>query len=327
MKQEFKQLLAKYPHRKWEIVVFVSPVCNNSCVHCWSYNTYLGKMVALNWYENFFNSLNYKRIDRVKLSGGETTLYPKLSELITLIRRFIPDSVPIDIFTNARSLVPTHRSAQTVEQAKEKILKLIGKNKNICLQMSGDEHHAGSLWRAMNGILKPAITQNEMRKDNQNGLANLKNMVLNFLDACQDISLKNKELKFDFKVKLHCEKGRLKFHRHELYKDISDEIWAKHMICSEGLIKAGNAQNLSNTIQLTANDDWLSFFVFPGATFHLNPMQDKNEIYLDEKGISHYLCGSRLSNSGIVMMGWWNLVQKKYCAVKTSEFLNLLADE
>ena len=56
-------------------------------------------------------------------------------------------------------------------------------------------------------------------------------------------------------------------------------------------------------------------------------MLDKNEIYLDEKGISHYLCGSRLSNSGIVMMGWWNLVQKKYCAVKTSEFLNLLADE
>ena len=326
MKQDFERLFKKYPHRKWELVLFVSPVCNSSCAHCWSYNTYLGKMVDLDWYEHFLKQLNLNHIERIKLSGGETTLYPKLPELICLIRRFVPDRIPIDIFTNGRSLVPIERSADSVQEAMKRILKLIGKNKNICLQMSGDEHHAGSLWRSLNGISKPAITRDQIQQDNQNGLLSLKNMVLIFLESCQDISNKNKELNFSFKVKLHCEKGRLKFHRDELYADIPDAVWNACMVCSEGLIDSGNAKNLSDTIQLTPNDDWISFFVFPGASFSLKAGNEQSEIYLDENGISHYLSGNRSNDSGIVMMGWWNLVQKKYCAIKTSEFLNLLND-
>lgn len=319
-------LIRKYPDKKWELVLFVSPVCNSSCAHCWSYNTYLGKMVDLDWYANFFSKLNVDRIEQIKLSGGESTLYPQLPELLTLIRRFVPDYIPIHIFTNGRTLIPTDRNAMAIETAMQKILKLIGHNQNICLQISGDEHHAGSLWRAMNGILTPPILLEEIRRDNEMGQGYLKNMILNFLDSCEKISNDYKELKFTYKVKLHCEKGRLDFHRTQLYSDISDETWARCMVCSEGLIHAGNAEKLPDTVQLKTDENFLSLFVFPGAHFLSYPETKRDQAYHDVTGRVYYLSGSRKKEAGVVMFGWWNLIQQKHCALSVPDFLTILND-
>lgn len=320
--ENFMQLLNK--NKKWEILLFVSPVCNSSCSHCWSYNTYLGKMVDLDWFRNFFSNLNPEKVKMIKLTGGETTMYPHLAELLSLIREYLPASIPIIIFTNGRKIVPYTRTEDSVNLTVQNIQQLIGENQNISLQMSADEHHAGSLFRAINKKNTPSFLKNEIMKDNLTGLPFLKNMVFNFLDAVKIIEKRKPDLKFEGKLKIHCETGRLNFHKEDIYQEISKKDWEKYVIATEGLIAAGNARNLQKSIKIKENNDFLSAFVFPGAVFSKQKI-GKSETYLDDCNNEYYLLGSNIGkDSGIVMLGWWNIINRIYCAETTQVFLNML---
>ncbi len=322
--ENFIQLLSKNKNKKWEILFFVSPVCNSSCSHCWSYNTYLGKMVDLDWFRNFFSNLNPEKVERIKLTGGETTMYPYLAELLSLIREYLPESIPITVFTNGRKIVPYTRTEDSVTLTVQNIQQLIGENKNISLQMSADEHHAGSLFRAINRRNTPSFLKSEIMKDNLAGLPFLKNMVFNFLDAVKLIEKQKPHLKFEGKLKIHCETGRLKFHKEDVYHELSKEDWRKYVIATEGLIAAGNAANLQKSIKIEKNNDFLSAFVFPGAVFSTQKT-GKAETYVDECNNEYYLLGSNVGKeTGVVMLGWWNIINRIYCAETTQVFLNML---
>lgn len=320
----FITLLQSNINKKWELVIFVSTVCNSSCSHCWSYNTYLGKIVDLEWYNSFFSLLNSKRISEIKLTGGETTLYPFLPQLISLIRKYIPSTIPIVIFTNGRKLVPIERSETSVIETVHNIKHLITNNKNISLQMSADEHHAGSLFRMLSGQKLPSVSIKDIRNDNSCGFPYLKNMVLNFLDAIKIINQESYDLEFKGRLKIHCEQNRLKMHREVFYKDLSDSDWNTYVIATEGLIDSGNAKNLQNTIKIEENNDRLSAFVFPGAEFVNDPSCKKSECYMDVKGKKHYFIGSNKEMSGVVMLGWWNIINRTYCSASVEVFLQTL---
>jgi len=322
--KEFLDLLDKYQGKKWEILFFVSPVCNSSCSHCWSYNTYLGKMVGLQWYEQFFSKLPVNSVKEIKLTGGETTMYPYLRELVSLIRKYMPIRIPITIFTNGRNFVPLKYSAPTsVDTTIQNIKKIISDNQNISIQMSADEHHAGSLYRAIQKRKTPSILKKDIMQDNLSGEPYLKDMVYNFLEAIKYFDQKEPNLCFHGKLKMHCETGRLEYHRKTLYEDMSQEDWDKYVIGTEGLIYAGNAKNLEHSIKIEQNDDFISAFVFPGAKF-TTESQRVCEQYKTPNGDELYLVGSQENDSGIVMLGWWNIIEKRHCAGTTNEFLSHL---
>lgn len=322
--ETFIRLFEKNKNKKWEILFFISPVCNSSCSHCWSYNTYLGKMVDLDWFRNFFSNLNPEKVETIKLTGGETTMYPYLKELLSLIREYLPASIPIIIFTNGRKIIPYIRTENSISLTVKNIQRLIGDNQNISLQMSADEHHAGSLFRAINKRNVPSFLKSEIMRDNLSGLPFLKNMVFNFLNAVKIINDKKPNLKFEGKLKVHCEIGRLNFHKETMYQDLAKEDWEKYVIATEGLISAGNAKNLPKSIKIEKENNFLSAFVFPGAIFSTKKIE-KSEVYMDDYNNKYYLFGSNTGkDTGVVMLGWWNIINHVYCAETTQVFLNML---
>lgn len=287
--------------KKWEIVYFITTRCNNFCQHCWSKNNFLGSDVPLEQHEKFISKLNFDNVTEFKLSGGEVTLYDNLSELITLCRKYMPDSVNLTIFSNGRIFFNTDGTILSKKEIFDKLEQLFNDNK-VNLHISIDEYHLMSFSKSHQMDFKKAGEQYCK--------------LINFL-----IDYTRSHSKVQVKLKLHCNKGRLNWHRVNLYAKISNYIWDNFIIKTEGLIKSGNAKNMEDAEEIRENNCW-SAFMMPGAEFGLAKTSEKSDVYFKENNIV-YLNPST-NGKGALILGWWNIINKNLLGGDIYEFAEFI---
>ena len=292
---------------KMEMVCFVTNKCNNNCGHCWSKSTYLGRDMPLAWYENFLGGLNYSNISQIKFSGGETLLYPNLKDLMLLVRSN-DASIPIGIFTNGSFLFSENGYAKTTEEMISAICELVGDISNVSLQISADEFHIGAFSQKRGVSLKTGQERYAL-------------FVLNFIEACD--YLEKKLSKFSGKVKLHCDINRASHHRDIIYREINSDLWEKYVILTDGLIRSGNANSILTANYIQESDAWTAF-ILAGAQFSNHRGSGNSQEY-EYNGTTVYLNEADSDSAGAVILGWWNLINKKLiggCADGFKEYLD-----
>jgi len=295
--------------RLWELVYFLFPVCDYTCTHCWSSETFLGQPLPLDWHLGFFRAVDPSRLSEIKLTGGEPTLFRKLGDLIRGMRASLGPSVPIRLFTSGRNLVSAIPNEAGVKETISNLLRLGVLNCNLEVHLSADEHHAGSLYRASVGVKTRPQSAEEVGRDISLGLPLLDCRVRNFLAACRIVE--DSAGHVVGKIKVHCDIGRLDHHRGLLYPWITDEEWRLRAVASEGLVRSGAAISIPNSTPLCASDS-ISMFVMPGAEFYSRPVTGRAQSYRDG-GSSVYLDESRRDGCGACLVGWWNVVDRIFC--------------
>lgn len=290
----------KYP-KKWEIIYFVTTKCNNCCAHCWSKHNFLGTDVSLVQHEKFLSRLNFNNVEELKLSGGEVTLYKDLPALINLVRKYMPSTIPLTIFSNGR--VFFNKNGEVVEkvEAFKRLDEIVCKNK-LNFEISIDEYHIEFFSKSHNVSFEFAGAQ-----------------YCKLVQILVDYSKQNKNVCIKFK--LHCDKGRLNWHRENIYSTIPDKIWDDFIIKSEGLVKSGNAVNIENSEELQENDFW-SAFLMPGAEFCKTKTSNLSDCYYNN-GEDTYLNPST-DGDGAVVLGWWNMINKKFLGGNIYDFIEFI---
>lgn len=293
----------QFPSR-WEIVYFVTNRCNNNCSHCWSKQNFLGADVELYKHEEIIGSLNPERISTFKLSGGEVTLFPQLNQLIVASRKYLRKTIPIQVFSNGRFLFDTNGKAKHKDAIYEYIFKLLPQNSNISLQVSADEYHIGSFCRKYGICFEDGV--NEYNK-----------AIMRAIEIFETYGNESNTLK----IKLHCNAGRAQFHQAHIYKDFPKEYWEKYFILTEGLVKAGNGKTLDGTTEIQPSERW-SAFIMPGAEFKESPSQLTKDIF--NSGIKNYYLDSNPYGKGSVILGWWNLINRKMIGGDLDDFIRFI---
>lgn len=287
----------KFP-QKWEIVYFVTSRCNNNCRHCWSKNNYLGKEIDLEQHRFFFEDLDVGRVANIKLSGGECSLYPFLPELISLIRSYVPNTIPLILFSNGRFLFDASGCIKNVEKA----INDLTRNNHIEIHISVDEYHIKCFADSKNVSFEKAVCEY--------------NKCVNRL-----ISFSVKSKNVSVKFKLHCNIGRSVWHREYLFKNIDEKLWKEYFIVTEGLIKAGNAKEIRESTPIVESDLW-SAFVLNGVIFENISNSFTRDEY-DFQGNTLFL-NETDRKGGVVILGWWNLINHKCFGVSIDEFKRLI---
>lgn len=140
----------------------------------------------------------------------------------------------------------------------------------------------------------------------------LQNHVKNFMGACKKIQ--EKYPNFNYKLKIHVDFGRIKYHRDNLYYWIPIDFWENNVVKSEGLIKSGNAERNKNSILLQPSDKW-SLFILPGVDL----------IEKDKVSVKTYASYNKeikfiaKDDKSVVIVGWWNLINKQDYYFKLSD--------
>lgn len=305
---------------RWQIVCFVSPVCDGTCAHCWSADTFLGRQVPLDWFDSFWSKVNPARVSEIRLTGGEPFLNRDLGAIVRIIRKYLGRKIPIRIFTSGRQIVSATIGQQGVDETISALLSRDVVHQNTEIHMSADEYHAGALYVA--SLPKPVNNPLELSvgEINQRGVALMQVLAHNFLAACEILS--GAAEGFMGRLKIHAENGRLEYHRTEMYHWLSDDEWQKRVIAMEGLIRAGAATKIATSMTLTPNDQ-LSMFVFPGAEFYEDRITGLGQPYND-RGHQIYLDVSHNANGGVAMIGWWNVIDRTFCAGSIGETLKIV---
>lgn len=285
--------------QKWEIVYFVTSRCNNNCRHCWSKNNYLGKDVDIEQHKAFFENLDISRISNIKLSGGECSLYPNLPELISLIRDYVPNSIPLVMFSNGRFLFDAFGRVNNV---KKTITNLVGNN-YIELHISVDEYHIKCFANSKKISFEQAV--NEYSKCIRE--------LITYSANSDNVSVK---------FKIHCNIGRSIWHRQCLFNDIDEETWKDYFIVTEGLIKAGNAKEIIESIPLEKSDQW-SAFILNGVVFENSSNGLTRDTY-EFQGHKYFL-NETDRKDGTVIIGWWNLINHNYFGGSIYEFKHFIS--
>lgn len=287
-KREFK-----FP-QKWEIVYFVTSRCNSNCGHCWSKNNCLGKEVDIEQHSMFFEDLNVSRVANIKLSGGECSLYPYLPELISLIRSYVKNTVPLVMFSNGQFLFDTFGRVKNV---KNTINDLTGNN-HVELHISVDEYHIKCFANSKKISFEQAVGEyNKCVRELITYSANSDNVSVKF--------------------KMHCNVGRSMWHRQYLFKEIDEELWKHYFIVTEGLIKAGNAKEIRESVPIEKSDLW-SAFVLNGVVFENVSNGLTRDIY-EFHGNKLFL-NETDRKDGVVILGWWNLINHIFLGGSIDEF-------
>jgi len=309
--------------RKWELVFFLSPVCDGICAHCWSAETYLGKTVTLPWHYNFWKSINPSRVREIRLTGGEPFLFRQIGGVVDIIRSSLGTEIPIRILTSGRHFISFKDGQEGVE---ETILNLQARGvvkDNVEIQLSADEHHACSVFRQLKRVKKrKSYSLDELARMNELGLEYLGRMASNFLNACDQLSSGDSGF-IGGKLKVHAEQGRLAFHRKVVFPWLDDVMWNEKVIASEGLVEAGSAKKLSNTFKLKPNDQ-ISLFFMPGAKFYPKPISRLSQEYKNTEKRNLVYLDSSDDNEGVSIIGWWNIVNRVFCGGTTSEAVKKL---
>lgn len=286
---------------KWEIVYFVTSNCTNNCRHCWSKNNFLGTMVDLNVHERFLRKVKSEKIEQIKISGGEATLYPKLPELISLIRKYIKPIVPVLIFSNGNVFFEKDGKAKSDEDIYVILHEIVGNNNNIHFHMSADEFHIMSFASKKNIEFNKAV--HEYSK------------VIAAIICLSKLGIIN------FKVKLHCNKGRLDYHRKNLFSDFSECEWENFFIKTEGLVRSGNAINLNGAENIEKSNHW-SAFIMMGAEFSEMLTSTTRDVYHNTN--KNYYLNETKDGKGAVVLGWWNLISKNLIGGDVDDFINAI---
>lgn len=285
--------------RKWEIVYFVTSRCNNNCGHCWSKNNFLGKEVGIEHHRRFFEGIDANRLSCIKLSGGECSLYNHLPDLISLIRSYVPNAVPLILFSNGRFLFDASGCVMDVHTIMD---QLSGSN-CVELHVSVDEYHIECFAKSKKVSLDlAALEYNKCVRE-----------LIGYSEKSDHVTVK---------FKLHCNIGRSLWHRHNLFQGIDEDAWKKYFIVTEGLIKAGNAQEIKESTEIKESDQW-SAFVLNGVTFEASSNNHTRDIY-DYQGKKLFLNESD-KNDGVVVLGWWNLINHKFYGGTIDEFKQFLS--
>ncbi|MBP6989694.1 radical SAM protein [Candidatus Shapirobacteria bacterium] len=309
---------------KWEVVCFLHSYCDGTCAHCWSSQTFLGRIMPIEWYKTFWQHVDPARVKEIKLTGGEPFLYRDIGKVVEVIRSWLGPEIPIRIFTGGKSIVSLKSGKKGIEETVQKILQTGVIFENVEIHLSADEHHAGSLYRASKGIrLRPTL-QEDILYMNQFGIPFLQTQVKNFLAACEVLVANNKDFGGG-KIKVHAETGRLNYHRQEIFSWLSDADWENKVISSEGLIKSGSAKNIESATELSPNSQ-LSLFLLPGAEFYRKPQTIKAQEYQNpENQNTVYLDVARVGGRGASIIGWWNIVNRIFCGGSAYDAYQLIS--
>lgn len=144
----------------------------------------------------------------------------------------------------------------------------------------------------------------------------------NFLLAC-DVLTRRYPSFGGGKLKIHAAAGRLEFHRRQLHSWMNDDMWARSVIASEGLIQAGRSAARIDATPITTEGP-LSLFLFPGAEFFETPHSPRADQYFcRELSIPVYLDTAEV-NGGAVIAGWWNIIQRVFCGGSALDALSLI---
>lgn len=299
-------------NRKWEVVYFLHSYCDGTCAHCWSSQTFLGRVMPVEWHQVFWQYIDPTRVEEIKLTGGEPFLYKNIGKVVEVIRSCVGSEIPIRIFTGGRNIVSLRLGKDGIKDTVQRILQTGIVFDNVEIHLSADEHHAGSLYRANKGIKSRPTSRAEILLMNQLGIPFLQIQVKNFLAACEILVANNKKFGGG-KIKIHAETGRLNYHRQEIFPWIDDMSWKNKVISSEGLIKSGSAENLDSAIELLPSSQ-LSLFLLPGAEFYQRPKTRRAQKYQNPESQSVvYLDIARIEGCGASIIGWWNIVNRIFC--------------
>lgn len=296
MKNELDTKIFKKP---LEIVYFVFPTCNGNCEHCWSSKMQLGKVVGTKQHIKNLKLLSSLNVSELKLSGGEPFFNKSIGEIISYAKNQFKNS-KITIFTSGRPFISTKKGKEGINETYNNLIDIIDNFNDISLQLSADEYHAKVLKRMHQEI---NLSKEEM----------LKNHVINFIGACK--RLQTNFPRFDYKLKIHVDLGRLEYHRKTLFKWADDKFWEEKVIGTEGLVKSGNAMVFENSFILKPNNNW-SLFVLPGVDIVDN--SDRCiDTFIDCNNKEVKLVSK--NEESIVIAGWWNLINKKFYGLRLSK--------
>lgn len=294
-------------NHKWEVVYFISPNCDGTCAHCWSSKTFLGRVMPLSWHENFWKKISRDKVREIRITGGEPFLYKDLGKVTHIIRKYLGDNIPIIILTSGRQFVSLDVGEDGIRETFNNLTKLGLAMNNLEIHMSADEHHSGALLRKIHKNKNIPSSFYNIKRMNALGTAPMVTMSKNFLGAC-DLLTERFNLFKGGKLKIHTDRNRLVYHRHEMFDWISDVDWAKKVVCSEGLIRSGSAaRNITGSVEIKQSKQ-ISLFIFPGAEFFVEPKTKKAQRYLGEEG-DFYLDCSENENAAFII-GWWNVINK-----------------
>lgn len=302
----------KLKNRKWEVVCFLYPYCDGTCVHCWSSQTFLGRIIPIEWHKVFWREINCSKVKEIRLTGGEPFLYKDIGKVVKVIRQSIGPEILIRIFTGGRSIISLESGKRGIDETVQKILQTGIVSDNIEIHLSADEHHAGSLYRANTGIKLRPMSRKDIESMNKLGISLLQVQVKNFLAACDVLVAGNKEFRGG-RIKIHAEVGRLNYHRQEVFPWLDDTDWGTKVISSECLIKSGSAKDIASATELLPSSQ-LSLFLLPGAEFYQRPQTRKAQAYQNpENQGTVYLDVARIEGYGASIIGWWNIVNRIFC--------------
>lgn len=315
----------KKERKKWEVVYFLSPYCNGTCAHCWSFETFLGRFMPVEWHKKFWKQVSSDKVQEIRITGGEPFFYKKIGSLISSIRNSLGSSIPIKIFTNGRQIVSLKEDLKGVTETIERLLDFGVIRENVEIHMSADEHHAGSLFRSIHGIKRVPVNLEEIRKMNLLGISYLRRLSKNFLLSCDELRFTSKGKFKGGKLKIHTERDRCEYHRREIFDWMSEDEWSKKTIKSSGIIKSGLAQkNIGSSAKIEQNDN-VSLFLLPGAEFFDFPVSNKCQKYYDPFTSSFkYIDFGRTDGCGVSIIGWWNIIEKKIYGGTAYDSLSLI---
>jgi len=309
---------------RWQVVCFTHSFCDGSCAHCWSKDTFLGRMIPLSWHERFWKHVDPSRLEEVRITGGEPFLYKDIGKLLGVVRGGVGESVPIRVFTNGKRFVSLEKGKRGVEETVDNLARSGVVNSNVEIHLSCDEHHGGALYRSIAGVRQMPRRHDQIKKMNERGIQLLRVQARNFLEAC-DILASDQRLRFrGGKLKVHTEKGRLGFHRSVIFNWLDDREWRNKVIATEGLIQAGNSRLHCDSEKLR-KDAMLSLFLLPGAEFYEEPVTKYAQGYFDrEERRLVYLDTGRADGHGACIVGWTNIVDRRFCGGTAYDSLCLI---
>ena len=273
-----------------ELAYFVYPACDGNCAHCWSKGMLLGSYKRVEWHEKLINSLskNNYLYKEIKLSGGEPFLNKDIGKIAEMIRQKLVDDKPIVMLTSGRPFVSRKTGMHGVLETKNNLKKMIYNFENISIQMSIDEYHL-------------AVLKNK-------GYNDIQSYIKNFIYACEEIAMEERKF-LGPQLKIHCEMGRKKYHREQIFAWFPTEWWGKYTILTEGLVRSGNARNLRHSFELKPGN-WANYFLLPGVDFYEKPLSEKAEKFYDEQN-NRIVYMDNSDDTSIIIADWWNLISKK----------------
>ena len=307
----------------WEVVYFVHPHCTGTCAHCWSAATFFGRRMPLKWHQRFWRLVSAERISEVRLTGGEPFENPDLGEIVDAVCAAV-NPKKVCIFTSGRLVVSPEFGEQGVADTVMSLRQAGAVKPSVEIHMSADEHHAGTLYRQINSILRLPATHEEATQHNLLGIPMLLRMVNNFLNACEVLVQETEGAFGGGKLKVHVEQGRAEFHRMHMYGSFDDSWWNRYVIFSEGLIRSGRAREWPDTFGVEPRPV-ASLFIIPGGEFRRVPKYRLAQAYEDkDMGQRVFLDAARANGDGACILGFWNLVAKTYCGGSAIDALRLV---